>query len=226
MTSMEQENPGRRIFSRRVDKRSRKEMTDYLDGHFRYHTMNSWNQSTSYACNMKVDRMGLDHGTVMKLLDMIQVPEFYDELGDLIQAFNRKHNYLWQAGWNGRSGGYLVLYQGGLQPSGHRSYCTSCGQRNYKSVSKTGKRCGVCGKETRVDFITPPMEVLTYFGRGTDEDKDFSEWSLSELRQRTELVQEFDKLADAIASRAVELARSCEVTEEIEYVPVTRLCLA
>ena len=57
-------------------------------------------------------------------------------------------------------------------------------------------------------------------------DEDFSEWSLSELRQRTALVQEFDQLADDIVSKAIEMTQSYEVTEEIEYVPVTRLRLA
>ncbi len=215
-----------KTFSVPVDKRSRKAMEAYLGGHFRYDTMNSWNRATSYACNMKVDPMAFDGEISDKLLDMVEVTEFYDELGKLIQAFNQEHDYLWQAGWNGRSGGYLVLYQGQLQPTQHRSYCTSCGQKNFESVSKNGKRCGVCGKETRVDFIAPPMQIVTYPGRGTDQGEDFSEWSLSELQQRTALVQEFDRLADDIASRAIELAQTCDVAEDIEYVPVTRLRLA
>ena len=41
-----------------VDLRSRADMTAYLENHFRYPTMNSWNQATSYACNLKVDRLG------------------------------------------------------------------------------------------------------------------------------------------------------------------------
>ena len=53
-----------------VDLRSRAEMTAYLENHFRYPTMNSWNQATSYACNLKVDRLGLSAGIVEKLLDM------------------------------------------------------------------------------------------------------------------------------------------------------------
>ena len=47
-----------------VDLRSRAAMTAYLDGHFRYPTMNSWNQATSYACNLKVDHLGLDASVV------------------------------------------------------------------------------------------------------------------------------------------------------------------
>ena len=57
-------------------------------------------------------------------------------------------------------------------------------------------------------------------------NEDFSEWSLSELQQRTALLQEFDQLADDIVSKAIEMAQTYEVTEEIEYVPVTRLRLA
>lgn len=213
-------------FSKPVDKRSRKAMEAYLSEHFRYDTMNGWNRSTSYACNMKLYKLGLDRETTDKLYEMIQVPEFYDELDGLIQAFNRKHDYRWQAAWNGRSGGYLVLYQGESKPSAYLSFCTSCGQKNFTSVSKTGKRCGVCGKETRMDFITRPMEVRTFPGQSIDQDEDFEEWTLWELQQRTTLVQEFDQLADDIVSAAVEMAQTREVTEEIEYVPVSRLRLA
>ena len=35
--------PDRRLFSKRVDKRSRGAMTAYLANHFRYSTMNGWN---------------------------------------------------------------------------------------------------------------------------------------------------------------------------------------
>ena len=54
MVLMKKETSARRLFSKRVDKRSRAEMTAYLSGHFRYNTMNSWNRSTTYACNMKL----------------------------------------------------------------------------------------------------------------------------------------------------------------------------
>ena len=49
-----------RKFSRPIDLRSRREMTDYLRNHFRYSTMNSWNHATSYACNLKIYGLGLD----------------------------------------------------------------------------------------------------------------------------------------------------------------------
>lgn len=226
MVLMKKETSARRLFSKRVDKRSRAEMTAYLSGHFRYNTMNSWNRSTSYACNMKLYKLGLDRGTEDKLWDMIQVPEFYERLNERIEDFNWQHNYLWQAGWNGRSGGYLVLYQGGTKPSGYRSYCTKCGQKNYTSVAETGNWCGVCNEEARVDYIKPPMQIFSFPGRDVDMDEDFEDWSLYELQQRTELVQEFDRLADDIVAEALYIAQNHSVEERTVYMPTTELVLA
>lgn len=226
MVLMKKETSARRLFSKRVDKRSRAEMTAYLSGHFRDNTMNSWNRSTSYACNMKLYKLGLDRGTEDKLWDIIQVPEFYERLNERIEDFNWQHNYLWQAGWNGRSGGYLVLYQGGTKPSGYRSYCTKCGQKNYTSVAETGNWCGVCNEEARVDYIKPPMQIFSFPGRDVDMDEDFEDWSLYELQQRTELVQEFDRLADDIVAEALYIAQNHSVEERTVYMPTTELVLA
>ena len=226
MVLMKKETSARRLFSQRVDKRSRAEMTAYLSGHFRYNTMNSWNRSTSYACNMKLYKLGLDRETEDKLWDMIQVPEFYERLNERIEDFNWQHNYLWQAGWNGHSGGYLVLYQGGTKPSRYRSYCTICGQKNYTSVAETGNRCGVCNEETRIDFSKPPIQIFFYPGRDVDMGEDFEDWSLYELKQRTELVQEFDQLADDIVEEALHIASEHTVEEQVIYKPITELVLA
>lgn len=226
MVLMKKETSARRLFSKRVDKRSRAEMTAYLSGHFRDNTMNSWNRSTSYACNMKLYKLGLDQETEDKLWDMIQVPEFYEWLNERIEDFNWQHNYLWQAGWNGRSGGYLVLYQGGTKPSGYRSYCTKCGQKNYTSIAETGNWCGVCNEEARVDYIKPPMQIFSFPGRDVDMDEDFEDWSLYELQQRTELVQEFDRLADDIVAEALYIAQNHSVEERTVYMPTTELVLA
>lgn len=226
MIPIKKKDPGRHLFSRRVDKRSREDMTAYLSNHFRYDTMNSWNCSTSYACNMKLYNLGLDRETENKLWDLIQVPEFYDRLNELVKDFGRQHNYLWQAGWNGCSGGYLVLYQGGTKSSEYRSYCTRCGQKNYTSIAETGTRCGVCNEEARIDYNKPPLQIFSYPGRGVDMDEDFEDWSIYELKQRTELVQEFDRLADNIVAEALHIAREHSVEERIVYVPTKELVLA
>ena len=129
-------------FYHTVDMRSRKAMTDFLTKHFRYYTANSWNGSQSYACNLKIDRLGLNSEIVNKLFDMIQVQEFFCGINGLLEDFNHRHNYLWQAAMNGRSNGYLVLYQGEATKSKYKSLCTSCGQKNIRSVEGDGNICG------------------------------------------------------------------------------------
>lgn len=219
-------NPNRKYFYQNVKKNSRNAMIRYLESHFRYNTANGWNCCTSYACNLKITHLGLDSSTVDKLFDMIQVQDFYDELRDLTDLFNTAHNHLWQAGWNGRSGGYLVFYQGAAVPSKYRSYCTNCGQKNYRSVAETGCKCVLCSMDARVDYTTPPKQIVCYPGKSTDQDEDFSDWSLHKLKERVTLVQEFDQLADDIVTRALEMTEEYSVVEEVVYVPATRLVLA
>lgn len=132
----------------------------------------------------------------------------------LIQDFGSAHDYLWQAGMNGRSGGYLVLYQGERIPSGYKSYCTNCGQKSYRSVQETGNVCGVCRKPARVDFPGTHMQVTTFPGRGTDCDADFEDWSMYDLRNRVRLVQDFHLLADNMVQEAVFLAQKSAVQDK------------
>lgn len=212
-------------FYRRVDLRSRSRMTEFLKNHFRYSTNNSWNQSQSYACNLKIYQLGLEREIEHKMYDLIETQDFFYAQNELLMQFGEKYQYRWQAYMNGRCNGYLVLYQGELTPSGYKSYCTECGQKNYQSVSESGNVCGVCGKPTRIDYMRRPMQVKVYPGRGTDEDEDYEEMSMEELRDRVRLVQEFDLLADRLVDRAIWLAKTCSVQEEEYFVSHTRKVL-
>ena len=209
-------------FYQPVDMRSRTAMTQFLINHFRYYTMNSWNRSESYACNLKIYNLGLEKETTDKLYDMIQTEEFFDEINELLEEFGRENNYIWQAKMNGRSGGYLVLYQGGTSSSQYRSFCTNCGQRNYRSIEENGNVCGVCGKHTRVDYIKPPIQISIYPGKGTDDGEDFEDWDMYTLRERVSLIKDFDRLADKVVARAIELAKNYIVKDGEYFVPQTR----
>jgi len=111
------------------------------------------------------------------LYTMLDTSEFYTYINDLLNDFSIEHNHLWQVGFNGRSSGYLVLYQGFSRLSGYKSFCRECGQRNYKTVEETGNnRCGRCGADARINFETMPKEVGCYPGRSTDMGEDFEDW--------------------------------------------------
>lgn len=212
-------------YGKTVDMNNRQAMIDFLSNHFRYSTANGWNRSTSYAHNMKVYNMGLTEEQENVLWDLMDAEGAYSEINWLIDDFGDKYDHQWQAAFNGRSGGYLVLYQGGQKESEYKSYCISCGQPNFTLIEETGCRCGKCGKETRRNYNKPPMQVFTYPGRSLDMNEDFEDWDDDDLRRRVELVQEFDALADSIRDMAIAMSEQYRVEEVEEYVPRTKKVL-
>jgi hypothetical protein len=211
------------MYYKQVNLNKRGEMITFLKKHFRYHTMSSWNNSTSYANNIKlhtVDKPNdIDNDTWW---EMISISEWQEKLSDLMEEFGRQHNCIWQAGINGRSGGYVVLYKGGIKPSGYESYCTHCCQRNYQKVPEGQIGiCGRCDAKARVNFTKTHMQVFTWPGKDTDMDEDFHNWEMHELRERVKLVQEFDKLCDDIVASFIETCRNYRITEEEILVPKT-----
>jgi len=225
-------------FFKEVDMRSKKAMINFLSNHFRYNTMNSWNASTSYANNLKIHKLGLSSDIENKLFEMIEMDAFYDALHNIIRDFGKNHNHNWQAGFNGKSGGYLVLYMGGSKLSEHRSYCMNCGQKNFKLVPpnmtelteaekikfnsnnySADNRCGRCGAHARTNYINIPVETFMYSGKSVDMNVDYLDWSMYDLKERVKLVQEFDALCDAVVAEALRIATEYEVEEEEVFVP-------
>ena len=80
----------------------------------KYWTMNSWNGSKSLAYNMKIYNI-FPIKYRHFIYDLMDKPDAYFTVNSLISAFEHKYNYKWQAGFNGHSGGYLVLYSGGIR---------------------------------------------------------------------------------------------------------------
>ena len=76
------------MFYKQVDKRYRETIVKFLQKHFRYNTMNSWNRSTSYANNIKLHNIDkpfdIDDETWWELL---WVPQWQEKLSDLLEDF-------------------------------------------------------------------------------------------------------------------------------------------
>ena len=214
-----------RQFYKKVDYRNRKAMVEFLTTHFRYHTLNSWNNGTTYANNIKIYNLGLRKEIEDNLYEIYDADLFWDEANYILNDFALEHDYRWQIGTNGRSSGYLVLYHGYKKPSGYKSFCMSCGQKNYTSIIENNNVCGKCHKATRVDFTTIHMHTGTYPGQSLDSDEDFVDFTMYELRQRVKLVQDFDRVADNLLALAVQMCRNFTIEEETYYVPKTRKVL-
>ena len=207
------------MFSKTVDMRSRKAMVDFLTDHFRYNTMNSWNNSTSYAHCVKLWNLGLNKEQEDKFWELLDCDysDFNIFTQDLINEFCDETGYT--AGFNGRSGGYIVMYSGKWEDTGYKSRCTNCGQLNFTKVEENSCKCGRCGQMTRVNLSKPMIRFSTYPGRDIDQGEDFEDWDLESIRERVRLVQRFDKLCDDIRDKLIWFLDNYEVEEE-EYTEV------
>lgn len=75
------------FFEKKVDRRSRKAMVEFLTSHFRYDTMNSWNRMTSYAHSVKMNRLGLTKAQEDAAYEMLGADEnFWDHLQWVIKG--------------------------------------------------------------------------------------------------------------------------------------------
>lgn len=205
-------------FFKEVNTNDREEMISFLKNHFRYHTMNSWNNSTSYANNVKIYNLGLTSEQDEKLYALLETDEFYDEIEGFLSYFAQKHDYEYQVQFNGRNGGYLVLYRGGRKALEYKSRCINCGQLNFTEATEENHRCGKCGENARVNLEEPIMRSYT-LGQDIDMGEDFEDWDNDTLALRVKLVQDFDRLCDEILEHIVYLCNEATVEEEEIYIP-------
>jgi ribosomal protein S27AE len=177
----------------------------------RYYTMNSWNNATAPAYNLKVYNV-IDDDLQDKVFKLMEADNFYDEINFLIEEFSKENDYVYQAGFNGKSGGYLVLYNGGKKKSEYKSICLNCGQKNFTSTKETGNACGKCGENERIDRDF--FEIFTMPGQSIEENE-----------APTEVLKRFRKLAIDIIKTTEAMARDCKVKKEEYQVIKTRKVL-
>lgn len=164
------------FYKTKVDIANTKSMWNFLKEHFTYYTMNSWNRQESIANNVKLYNLNLDGDWTVAMKYMFDEADsggLQDIIDGEIQAFNEEHYPNYRVGFNGRSSGYLVIYNADdnclVLPEFVTDYDT------YEDF-KEQVRCGWLGN--------------CYCSRISDY-KD-------ELRQAVELVRDFDRLCDRL----------------------------
>lgn len=216
------------FYQKKIDRRSKEAMIQFLNEHYRYNTMNSWNGSTSYAHCIKLHRLGLTSEQLDKAYEVIRT-DIWDELDMQIQDFVTQMHGAYTICTNGRSGGYLILLSSEWKSTGYKSYCRSCRQRNYQECGKSegDNTCGACratGDQGRVNYTTPPRQ-LSVSSAGIDDDRDFEDWSMEQLRARVNVVEAFDSACDDIRLAFIEVLLEMNVVEETILVPEKRYVL-
>ena len=95
------------FYKKGLDISNTKEMYEFLKGHFTYDTMNSWNGLRSIANNVKIYNLDLE-GDCWNALRYLEDDEYFN-VNMMIEDWENEHEG-YSVGFNGRSGGYLVLY--------------------------------------------------------------------------------------------------------------------
>lgn len=90
-----------------IDITNDKQMFNFLKNHYQYYTLSSWNGLRSIANNIKLYRLALsgDWVTTLNFLES----DNYCVINSIIEDWEYAHKG-YKLGFNGRSGGYLVLY--------------------------------------------------------------------------------------------------------------------
>ena len=95
------------FYKKGIDITNDKQMFNFLKDHYQYYTMNSWNGLKSIAHNVKIYNLKLS-GNCYNALTFLQNDDYFT-VNLMIEDWEADHpNY--KVGFNGRSGGYLVLY--------------------------------------------------------------------------------------------------------------------
>lgn len=109
------------MYEKDIDLTNRNEMISFLANHFRYNTMSSWNRMTSYANCVKMHNLNIPLELDDKAWNFLTCDDKTDyefDIDDLIDDFTAETGYT--AGFNGRSSGYIVMYDTQIDKNGHR----------------------------------------------------------------------------------------------------------
>jgi hypothetical protein len=89
----------------------------YLQDHFKYHLMNSWNQMVSYAHKVKIrDFVPASlRDEAYQLIDSSASEFLFNDMEDLFKEKSNGYRFT----QNGRSGGYIVFYPPDGKPCGY-----------------------------------------------------------------------------------------------------------
>ena len=169
------------MYFKKVNKNSDKEMFEFLQQHFQYFTMASWNGLKSIANNVKIYNIKeLDYD----ILEYLQLDNYYS-INDTIECWEEEHKG-YKVGFNGRSGGYLVLYNDSNNGSILDYYVDINLNSDYESFKQ--------------DIRESEYHTM----------KEYH----SKLVEQVEIVQEFDKLCDDLIQVCLDLKNNYEIVEE------------
>jgi hypothetical protein len=174
------------FYEKGIDITNDKQMFNFLKDHYTYYTMNSWNGLSSIANNVKVHNLSLD-GNCYTALAFLQDDDYFT-INMMIEDWEREHKG-YKVGFNGRSGGYLVLYNDHNNRSALPDEIDEC--EDYEEYKRWCK--DFCGsvKENRRDLVET-VRLVQDFDKLCDELRDY----VNELSTRDFVSETFEKVVN------------------------------
>jgi hypothetical protein len=158
-----------------IDITNDKQMFNFLKEHYEYYTMNSWNGLVSIANKVKLHSLGLS-GNWCVAYHLLNCGE-YATILDMISNWEFEHP-TYKIGSNGRSEGYLVLYEdnsrGNILPE---SILDCDSYEDYKLYCK--EYCG--SLKANRDELVMYTKLVQDFDKLCDDIRDFCD-ELSNLK--------------------------------------------
>ena len=155
------------FYKKGIDITNDKQMFNFLKDHYQYYTMNSWNGLKSIANNVKVYNLKLS-GDCYAVLDFLNNDDYF-HINMMISDWEADHpNY--KVGFNGRSGGYLVLYNDDNNRSILPDDIDEC--VDYEEYKRYCKEYYGSVKENRRDLVEM-VKLVQDFDKLCDDLRDY-----------------------------------------------------
>ena len=169
-----------------VDISNDRQMFNFLKNHFQYYTMNSWNRRKSIANNVKIYNLGLS-GDSWTALTFLQDDDYF-EVNMMIEDWELEHPNC-RVGFNGRSGGYLVLYPADSRDCILSADVDEC--ESYEEYKRYCKEFYGSVKANHQDLIQM-VQLVQEFDRLCDDIRDY----VDELSNRSFIIEALKESVD------------------------------
>ena len=173
---------------------------DYIHNHYYYYTMHSWNGLKSLANNVKVWNLPLTSEQRNKFFELCSdeqlETQLYDVINSIIYDYEAK-NKTFEAYFNGRSGGYLVLTQ--------------------------KKHNGNIIDDEHIENDSYDALIKYFVEYNGWSFRDAQAEAKRRINQDFEIVKEFDELCDELLHNLIYILDNCTIEEEKEEYPATRV---
>ena len=186
--------------------------------HENYDTMSSWNNSKSYSRNVKVNRLNIPRNLIDVAYEICQTDYVHDDLRFIIEEFEERMNGNYTIGFNGRSGGYVVLYER-CRESIQKPYITRCDKCYKPTWYEDGHKCMVCKDGTLRKYDAPKFKLVTRTTGLVKDEDDLKAMDDEELLDWVDLIMEFNYTVNCMESQFIYCCQQhLENSKELEAV--------